>query len=58
MTLHRTTLAALLATLGVSAQAQPADKPASPLATSDLTWQQCQKLAGNNEARLACFDRR
>jgi phospholipase A1 len=57
MTLHRTALAALLGTLGTVAQAQPADKPASPLATSDLTWQQCQKLAGNNEARLACFDR-
>jgi phospholipase A1 len=57
MTLHRTTLAALFATLGAAAQAQPADKPASPLATSDLTWQQCQQLAGNNPARLACFDR-
>ena len=57
MTLYRTTLAAVFATAGVAAHAQPADKPASPLATADLTWQQCQKLAGNNEARLACFDR-
>ncbi|MGJ7488771.1 phospholipase A [Variovorax sp. ZT4R33] len=60
MTLHRTALAALLATfamLGSAAHAQPADKPASPLATADLTWQQCQQFAGNNEARLACFDR-
>jgi phospholipase A1 len=57
MTLNRTTLAALLATLGAAAQAQPADKPASPLASSDLTWQQCQQLAGNSAARLACFDR-
>ncbi|MDM0108646.1 phospholipase A [Variovorax sp. J22R24] len=41
------------------AQAQAVDKPPSPLAESELTWQQCQKLAGNanSEARLACFDR-
>lgn len=57
MTLQRISLAALLAMLGAAAQAQPADKPASPLATSDLTWQQCQRLAGSDEARLACFDR-
>ena len=40
-------------------QAQAVDKPSSPLADSELTWQQCQRLAGsgNNEARLACFDR-
>ncbi len=57
MTLQRISLTALLAMLGAAAQAQPADKPASPLATSDLTWQQCRQLAGSNEARLACFDR-
>lgn len=39
--------------------AQPVDKPPSPLAQSELTWQQCQALvgSGNSEARLACFDR-
>ncbi|MGJ7512221.1 phospholipase A [Variovorax sp. GT1P44] len=41
------------------AQAQAVDKPPSPLAEAQLTWQTCQSLAGsaNNEARLACFDR-
>lgn len=49
---------ALLMGLGAAgAQAQPADKPASPLASAQLTWQQCQKLDANKEARLACFDR-
>ena len=38
-------------------QAQPADRPASPLADAALTWQQCQRLSGSSEARLACFDR-
>lgn len=38
-------------------QAQPADKPASPLADSALTWQQCQRFSNSSEARLACFDR-
>jgi phospholipase A1 len=53
-----TPLAALLAGFGIaSAQAQPADKPASPLASAQLTWQQCQQLEDNKEARLACFDR-
>jgi phospholipase A1/A2 len=41
----------------VGAHAQPADKPASPLASAQLTWQQCSALAGANEARLACYDR-
>jgi phospholipase A1 len=50
--------AALLIGVGVTgAHAQPADKPASPLASSQLTWQQCQQLANNKDARLACFDR-
>ncbi|MDM0012217.1 phospholipase A [Variovorax sp. J22P168] len=50
-------LAAFFAGLGATgAWAQPADKPPSPLSESQLTWQQCQKLAGN-DARLACFDR-
>ena len=40
-----------------AARAQAADKPPSPLAESQLTWQQCARLADNNEARLACFDR-
>lgn len=51
---------ALFAGIGATAvQAQAVDKPPSPLAESQLTWQQCQRLAGsdNNEARLACFDR-
>jgi len=54
-----TTLAALLAGFGMAgAQAQQAvDKPASPLASSELTWQQCQRLTDNDKARLACFDR-
>jgi len=48
--------AALLAGLGAAGVlAQPADKPASPLAGAELTWQQCQRLADG--ARLACFDR-
>jgi phospholipase A1 len=51
-----TTFAALLAGFG-NAGAQPADNPRSPLADSQLTWQQCQRLSGNKEARLACFDR-
>ncbi len=51
-------LPALLALLGSAAlRAQPAERPPSPLSESQLTWQQCQKLASNNEARLACFDR-
>lgn len=51
-------LAALLAGLGMGlAQAQPAPKPASPLADAALTWQQCQRLANDKDARLACFDR-
>lgn len=53
------TFAALLAGLGMVglAQAQPAQQPASPLADAQLTWQQCQRLASDKEARLACFDR-
>ena len=51
-------LAALLGGLGMGlAQAQPAPKPASPLADAALTWQQCQRLANDKDARLACFDR-
>jgi len=49
---------ALFTGLGATgALAQAVDKPPSPLSESELTWQQCQRLAGNNEARLACFDR-
>jgi len=40
-----------------SAQSATTPLPTSPLATADLTWQQCQRLAGNKDARLACFDR-
>ena len=51
-------LTALLAALGAAgANAQAVDKPPSPLAESQLTWQQCQRLSDNQEARLACFDR-
>jgi hypothetical protein len=52
-------LAALAACLGgaAAAQAQAVDKPASPLADAQLTWQQCTALGASNEARLACFDR-
>ncbi len=39
------------------ANAQPAERPASPLAAAQLTWQQCQQLGDNKDARLACFDR-
>jgi len=41
------------------AMAEAVDKPPSPLAQSELTWQACQGLSGpaNSEARLACFDR-
>ncbi|VTU40695.1 Putative phospholipase A1 precursor [Variovorax sp. PBS-H4] len=53
-----TPFAGLLAGLGMAlAQAQPAPQPASPLADAQLTWQQCQRLASDKEARLACFDR-
>ena len=57
----RTTLAAgLLLAPGLfaaPAQAQAVDRPRSPLADAQLTWQQCAALGNNNEARLACFDR-
>ncbi len=48
-----------LAGLGaaLAAHGQAADKPPSPLAESQLTWQQCARLADNKDARLACFDR-
>ncbi|MDM0117083.1 phospholipase A [Variovorax sp. J22R133] len=46
-----------LAVLACQAQAQTTLKPASPLADDQLTWQQCQRLADNKDARLACFDR-
>jgi phospholipase A1 len=53
-----TTFAALLAGLGLGiAQAQPAQPTANPMADAQLTWQQCQRLASDKEARLACFDR-
>ncbi len=48
---------ALLAAGPALAQAPAPTPPASPLATAELTWQQCQRLAGNDAARLACFDR-
>lgn len=54
------TAAGLLLTTGLfgtAASAQPAERPASPLADSQLTWQQCTALGNNNEARLACYDR-
>jgi phospholipase A1 len=55
---HTTLFAALIAGLGsAGAHAQPAQSPPSPLADAQLTWQQCQRLADNKEARLACFDR-
>ena len=57
---HRThaLLAAVAACLGGAAtHAQAADRPASPLADAQLTWQQCAALGNSNEARLACFDR-
>jgi phospholipase A1/A2 len=58
MNIRTTTFAALFAGLGsAGAHAQPTDIPRSPLADSQLTWQQCQRLSGNKEARLACFDR-
>jgi phospholipase A1 len=48
----------MLAVLGLtSAQAQAAEKPPSPLASAELTWQQCSALGTSNDARLACYDR-
>ncbi|MDR6539564.1 phospholipase A [Variovorax soli] len=56
--LHITPIAALLAGLGMGfAHGQPSQNPPSPLADAQLTWQQCQRLANDKEARLACFDR-
>ncbi|GAA4331680.1 phospholipase A [Variovorax defluvii] len=55
-----TALATILGSLGpalAQAQAQPAQTPPSPLAEAQLTWQQCQRLATDKEARLACYDR-
>lgn len=60
MTKRTHLFSALFALIGATGvQAQAVDKPPSPLADSQLTWQTCQSLAGNanNEARLACFDR-
>lgn len=58
MTFRLSTSAALLAGFGLaSAHAQTGGQPPSPLAESQLTWQQCNALAGNNPARLACYDR-
>ncbi|CAN5914146.1 phospholipase A [soil metagenome] len=49
---------ASLAVFGfANAHAQSADKPPSPLASAQLTWQQCSALGANNDARLACYDR-
>lgn len=31
--------------------------PPAPIASAELTWQRCQALTGDKEARLACFDR-
>ena len=51
-------LSAMLATLcATAAQAQTTERPPSPLAEAQLTWQQCQRLGDNKDARLACFDR-
>jgi phospholipase A1 len=58
MSIRGVALGALLTVFGAAgAQAQSVDAPPSPLATDQLTWQQCQRLTGNDEARLACFDR-
>ena len=52
---------AVLAAAGTALAQAPAPPapaaPASPLATAEPTWQQCQRLAGHDGARLACFDR-
>ena len=53
----RGALALLLAGFGAGAQAQAVDRPPSPLSESQLTWQHCQQLGANKDARLACFDR-
>ncbi|MFT4267826.1 MAG: hypothetical protein QM586_11510, partial [Xenophilus sp.] len=50
-------LAALAAPGLSAAQLRPDGTPASPLAEAQLTWQQCTRLAGDDPARLACFDR-
>ncbi|MET0544351.1 MAG: phospholipase A [Variovorax sp.] len=56
--MNRKLLLALPAMLGAAAaSAQPAERPPSPLSESQLTWQQCQRLSDNKDARLACFDR-
>ncbi len=40
--------------LALPAHAQGTSKP---WPGSDLGWQQCQRITGDNDARLACFDR-
>lgn len=41
------------------ARAQPVHEPPRSLSETELSWQQCRRLAGasNDKARLACFDR-
>ncbi|MDM0047061.1 phospholipase A [Variovorax dokdonensis] len=56
-TLARVVLPSLGALAGAGAWAQSAAPAALPQADSQLTWQQCQAIAGNDKARLACFDR-
>ncbi|WP_213958584.1 MULTISPECIES: phospholipase A [unclassified Variovorax] len=58
MTKPSMALPAFFAVLGLSSiSSQAAEQPPSPLSESQLTWQACQRLANNNDARLACFDR-
>ncbi len=50
--------ASLLTTTGLLAAASPAQaQGGAPRADSLLTWQQCQNITADKDARLACFDR-
>ncbi len=50
-------LSILLGAGGAQAQPVAHTPPPSPLADAQLTWQTCQRLANDKDARLACFDR-
>jgi phospholipase A1 len=57
MRIPRVPCFALLAAVLITASAQTQAAADAPTANAPLNWQQCQRLTGNSEARLACFDR-